>query len=185
MIEKDRVNQVIWAREILKNPNDALIFDTETTGLQDPEIIEIALINLHGRCYLNTQVQPRSEIEPGAIAVHGITREKLKIAPKWEDVAPIFYELITHRKLMSYNLDFDLKALETSNQRANFQAPEIKRRACLMKKYARWFGEYSEYWGNYKWQPLSGGDHSALGDCLAALACLKEMANDSPEIREY
>lgn len=181
--QKDRVEMVNWARSVLSHPGDVLIFDTETTGLHEPEIVEIALIDLSGRCLLNSRIQPRSKIEPGAIAVHKITLEKLETAPRWEDVAPIFYDLIASKKLMSYNIDFDLIALKTSNQCAKFEAPKIKRWACLMTKYAQWFGEYSEYWGNYKWQPLSGGDHSALGDCLTALACLKEMANDSPEIR--
>lgn len=54
-----------------------------------------------------------------------------------------------------------------------------------MLKYAQWYGEYSEYWGDYKWQPLPGGDHTALGDSLAALECLKEMARDNPEPRPY
>lgn len=50
-----------------------------------------------------------------------------------------------------------------------------------MEWYAQWIGDWSDYWGNYRWQPLFGG-HRALDDCLAALDYLKAMAANSPEI---
>jgi hypothetical protein len=36
---------VKWAREQLLAPNEWLILDTETTGLSDAEIVEIAIID--------------------------------------------------------------------------------------------------------------------------------------------
>lgn len=49
---------------------------------------------------------------------------------------------------------------------------------CAMKLYATWWGDWSEYHGNYKWQRLPGGDHSALGDCRATLALLRRIAEE-------
>lgn len=49
---------------------------------------------------------------------------------------------------------------------------------CLMERYSEWDGEWSDYYGNYRWQPL-GGSHRALGDSLAALSCLNRMADSS------
>jgi DNA polymerase-3 subunit epsilon len=43
-IERDRVEAVLWAREQLSH-NDWVILDTETTGLSDAEIVEIAIID--------------------------------------------------------------------------------------------------------------------------------------------
>jgi DNA polymerase-3 subunit epsilon len=57
-----------------------------------------------------------------------------------------------------------------------YQLPDLAQKwECIMEWYAQYFGEYSKYWGNYKWQPLCG-DHRALGDALAALERLKAMA---------
>lgn len=45
----------------------------------------------------------------------------------------------------------------------------------IMIPYSDWCGDWSDYWGNYQWQPLYGGDHRALSDCRAALRQLAEM----------
>jgi hypothetical protein len=46
---------------------------------------------------------------------------------------------------------------------------------CAMRRYAAYVGEPSKR-GGYRSQKLSGGDHSALGDALATLRLIKEMA---------
>ncbi|MFG2970826.1 exonuclease domain-containing protein [Streptomyces sp. NPDC048288] len=45
-----------------------------------------------------------------------------------------------------------------------------------MIPYSDWYGDWSEYWGNYSWQPLYGGDHRAISDCRAVVERLREMA---------
>jgi DNA polymerase III subunit epsilon len=45
--------------------------------------------------------------------------------------------------------------------------------------YSQWVGERNEYHGDYKWQRLPGGDHSALGDCKATLEVIEAMAADN------
>ncbi|MFJ2193133.1 exonuclease domain-containing protein [Kitasatospora sp. NPDC087861] len=45
----------------------------------------------------------------------------------------------------------------------------------VMVPYSNWVGEWSEYHGNYRWQRLNGG-HRALGDCLAVVDRLEEVA---------
>jgi hypothetical protein len=47
---------------------------------------------------------------------------------------------------------------------------------CAMALYAQWVGEWSHYHRSYRWQPLPGGDHTALGDCLATLRLLQRIA---------
>jgi DNA polymerase III subunit epsilon len=46
-----------------------------------------------------------------------------------------------------------------------------------MEWYAQYYGEWSSYYEDYKWQPLNGG-HNAIVDCLACLDLIKEMAAD-------
>ncbi|RNG26250.1 hypothetical protein [Streptomyces botrytidirepellens] len=45
-----------------------------------------------------------------------------------------------------------------------------------MVPYSDWFGDWSDFWGNYAWQPLRGGDHRAVSDCRAVVERLREMA---------
>jgi hypothetical protein len=45
----------------------------------------------------------------------------------------------------------------------------------VMIPYSDWVGDWSDYHGNNRWQPLGGG-HRAAGDCRAVLDCLRAMA---------
>lgn len=47
---------------------------------------------------------------------------------------------------------------------------------CAMQWYSQWVGEWNDYHGNYKWQKLPGGNHTAYGDCLATLLVIEKMA---------
>ncbi|MFE6365904.1 hypothetical protein ACFVP3_38810 [Streptomyces sp. NPDC057806] len=47
----------------------------------------------------------------------------------------------------------------------------------VMIPYSDWVGDWSDYWGNNRWQPLNGG-HRALGDCRAVLDCLRVMGGN-------
>ncbi|NEP38423.1 MAG: 3'-5' exonuclease [Okeania sp. SIO2H7] len=188
-IEEDRVAGVEWAKKRLDS-QDFIIFDTETTGLDDPEIVEIAAIAPDGKVLLNTLVKPQSKIEEGAIAVHGITEEMVAIAPSWDKVFPDFQILGKGKMLLSYNLDFDFEAVTTSCTKVWEKIPEVSRdnprvklyysgKDCLMEWYSQWVGEWHYYYENYTWQPLCGG-HRALEDCRAALRLIRLMAADSP-----
>jgi DNA polymerase-3 subunit epsilon len=46
-------------------------------------------------------------------------------------------------------------------------------------------GDWNDYHDNYKWHKLRGGDHSALGDCLATLELIRQMASARKAKRWY
>lgn len=56
----------------------------------------------------------------------------------------------------------------------------------VMVPYSAWCGNWSEYHGDYRWQPLDGG-HRAAGDCRAVLECLRVMArpDEDEDAEEY
>src|SRR5450432_1255108 len=92
-----------------------IVLDTETTGLEAERghrIIEIGCIELvnrrpsgrHFHHYLN----PEREIDQGARAVHGITRERLLAAPKFAEIADELFGFITGCELIIHNAPFDL-----------------------------------------------------------------------------
>ena len=87
----------------------ALIFDTETTGISEPEIIEAAW--LHVRSPLDTEVletfeqrfRPTKLIELGALATHHIMDEDLAGMPGSASFA--LPGDVTH--LIGHNIDYD------------------------------------------------------------------------------
>ncbi len=175
-IEGDKAEASEWARGVLQR-DDVLILDTETTGF-DGEILELAMINFKGETVFNHRFNPLSEISAGAKAVHGISAEMLVNEPRFTEYAPDVLDLLANAGLvLIYNAAFDLGRLRHTCRLHGVDMPKINA-ACVMEWYAQWCGEWSEYHGSYRWQSLGGG-HDALGDCLAALACLKEMAESS------
>lgn len=173
-----------WLRD------NVLIMDTETTGLgDDAEIVEVTIIDTAGQVLLNTLVKPRGVIPASATAIHGITNEMVADAPSWPRVCTKFYRLISGRKVVIYNSDYDTRLLDQTNgdwwitDHLNIERPTFE---CAMLAYAEFYGQNSER-GGYKWQKLTaaaeqqgviieGTPHRAISDCLTTLGVIKAMA---------
>jgi exodeoxyribonuclease X len=101
----------------------AIIFDTETTGINAPEIIEAAWIDIHGNHQYHERFKPSKQIELGAMATHHIIPADLTdCRPSSEFKLP---EDITY--LVGHNIDFDWKAAGS---------PDVKRICTLA--LSRW-----------------------------------------------
>jgi len=92
-----------------------IVLDTETTGLdprQGHRIIELAAIELDGRKVslrrFHRYLNPEREIEAGAVAVHGLTYERLQNEAKFADIAASFLEFIKDAELIIHNAPFDI-----------------------------------------------------------------------------
>lgn len=92
-----------------------IVLDTETTGLDfrtGDRVVEIGCVELRGRqltgqrfhAYLN----PEREIDPGAIAIHGLSNEFLADKPKFAAVAADFIEFVRGAELVIHNAAFDV-----------------------------------------------------------------------------
>jgi DNA polymerase-3 subunit epsilon len=173
--KKDRDDAILWARRVLSSPDDYYILDTETTGLNEPEIIELAIMDLEERAIVNQRFNPKTQINPGAIAVHGLTPEKMARYPRLGVIAYWLEKILYERRLLIYNFEFDHKALLTSWKHFDRELTHIKG-FCVMEWYSQFIGEWNQYRGSYRWQKLPGGDHSAMGDCIATLQVIQEMA---------
>ena len=96
-----------------------IVLDTETTGLEPAaghRIIEIGCVELlnrrhSGRCF-HRYLNPERDIEGGAVAVHGITRERLTSAPKFAEIAAELLAFIDGAELIIHNAAFDVAFLE-------------------------------------------------------------------------
>jgi len=96
-----------------------VVLDTETTGLDVGDghrVIEIGCVELvhrrltgrHFHCYLN----PRRDIDAGAIEVHGITNAFLADKPEFAQVADALLEFLDGAELVIHNAAFDLGFLD-------------------------------------------------------------------------
>jgi len=92
-----------------------IVLDTETTGLEPEQghrIIEIGCVELvnrrlSGRTY-HQYINPKREIDAGAIEVHGITNEFLSDKPEFAQVADEFMDFIRGAELIIHNAPFDI-----------------------------------------------------------------------------
>lgn len=180
MSELDRRKASRWARELL-SAREFVVLDSETTGLRDPVgFVEVAVADPDGKPLLNTTVKPWLPIEPGAAKVHGYRAEDLVSSPTFKDLYPDILDAISGRRVVVYNAAYDRRVMDTEvgklGARGKLVGAYLPAWECAMGWYSQWVGEYSRKHKSYKYQKLPGGDHSALGDCRAALAVLRRMA---------
>lgn len=110
----------------------AIIFDTETTGINEPEIIEAAWIELNSlentmepRCVTSQRYQPSKRIELGSMAVHHIMDEDLiGCPPSSSFILPGGTEY-----MIGHNIDFDWVAIGR---------PDVKRICTLALSRSLW-----------------------------------------------
>lgn len=175
-----------------------LILDTETTGLANAEIVQIAIINDQGAVLLDTLVKPVKPIPADATRVHGITNDHVASAPGWAEVAPLVEKLLDDQHLIIYNAAFDTAAMRSASVHAGtewcFNPASV---SCAMEAFAEHHGDWNEYHQSYKWKPLSfaarsagvevEAAHSALGDCKMTLSVCRYLANawkDNPDYED-
>lgn len=171
---QDRNLSIEWARSVLADKSNFGILDTETTGLCDAQIVQIGIIDLDGNVLIDRLCKPTIPIEAGAIAVHGITEEIVSDAASFVEIRSAVVDAIAGKTVLMYNADFDLAVLE--NTCAAWQCEPISIDSdCLMLWYAEYCGDWDRKRRSYRWQKLNG-NHNAIGDCIAALQVVEEMA---------
>jgi DNA polymerase III subunit epsilon len=101
-----------------------IILDTETTGLEHAQghrIIEIGCVEIVNRRATGRTFQrylnPEREIDLGAAAVHGLTREFLAGQPRFADVVDELLGYLSGAELVIHNAPFDLGFLDAEMRR--------------------------------------------------------------------
>lgn len=175
-----------------------LILDTETTGLNIFDaILELAIINQDGDTLFNSLLKPEfcngmptqyTDAWPDATAVNGITPEMVANAPRLSELRDQVLETIGDQPVVIYNADFDTAFL----QRAGIT---LTNPVCLMKGFAKYYGEWSSYYKDYKWQSLDiacaimeidrATRHRALADTQDALKLLRAIAEREPVVEKF
>ena len=162
-------------------PARGSILDTETTGLDSgDEIIQIAILNPEGEVLLDELVKPYVEITAEAESVNGISPAMVADKPGFAAIAGQVFEILGARRSSPITPTltagcFTRPAPGTTSARDVFALDWSD----AMIAYSRYYGEWSDYWHDFKWQSLWGGDHTAKGDCLATLKRIQDMATSN------
>lgn len=101
--------------------------DLETTGIKvaTDRIVEICILRLNpdGTTKIRTlRINPEIPIPPEVTAIHGITNEDVKDAPKFREVAHELDQFLDHCDIAGYNSNhFDIPLLVEEFLRANLE----------------------------------------------------------------
>lgn len=106
-----------------------VVLDTETTGLSAEEghrIIEIGCVELvdrrpSGRT-LHLYLNPERDIDEGALAVHGLSLERLRDEPLFAQVSQRLIDFVAGAEVLIHNAPFDLSFLDAELGRLGMRA---------------------------------------------------------------
>jgi DNA polymerase-3 subunit epsilon len=158
--------------------------DTETTGLGEAYLVEVAAVKFKAGAILgefSTLINPGRHIPSYVTAIHGITDEMVKNAPYAREALPDFFDFLEDAILIAHNASFDIKVLAAELFRSDLAIPgrealdtcRIARRAMLSSPNYRLI-TLAQYLGLSRLP-----DHRALADAQAVVAvfeyCLQTL----------
>ena len=181
---------------IKKIPLDnILVLDTETTGVDSKaEVLQFSAIWANGTEAMNTYIKPVHTTEwPRAMAVNHISPADVAACPPMSEVKEKIEALLRQSKaIVGYNLPFDLDMLYQNG--VELPSEEDVEYIDLMIPFAEIYGEWSDYFDDYKWQKLitcanyygyqGDGWHDSLADTRATLHCFKAMLKNGDLLKK-
>jgi DNA polymerase III subunit epsilon len=177
-LKGNRADSVEWANRLLES-GGFCVLDSETTGLQPPvAFAEVAVVDADAKALFKGTIRPGCRIEAGATRIHGHTARSLAGSPPFLEVYPDLLEALWGGTVIVYNASYDRRVWDAAVRSLGARgalAGELPPWKCAMRRYAAYVGEPSKR-GGYRSQKLPGGDHSALGDALATLRLVQQMA---------
>lgn len=165
-------------RQLLLNP-DAVILDTETTGIRQAEIIELSIIDMQGRVLFDRLIRPRRmEMNRYAQKVHGISLEELRDQPTLPEVLEELSPILDRSLVLAWNAPFDRLMVQRSRRIWGLEPGDFRIR-CAMQLYAGLYGRRTlglqraiEHRGLQQLHNMHAS-HRALGDVNLVLELLR------------
>jgi len=184
MIDKSINNKK--GKSIIDFPNDYIVMDFETTGLDRTfdEIIEIGAIKvINGEVsdVFSTLINPDEEIDEFITDLTGITNDMVADAPKIQKVMPNLLKFLSDYTIVGHNIGFDINFLcanttqDINNNFINTLRLCNKLYKDLQHHRLRDMVQYL----NIK----TKGSHRAIADCEATLVLFNECKKEA--IRQY
>lgn len=180
------------------------VLDTETTDLQG-EVVSFSLIDEKNNILINELCKPTlQKISKKAESIHNISNEMIKNSRNIISIYEDFLKIINseenkNKPIFIYNEEFDISTIYRSLNVAKYKYKDNDskgnndfdnfelRSHCVMKDFAKFYGEYNEYRGGYKWQKLEFAAnyfgvetanlelHNSAVDCYLTLEVIKNM----------
>ena len=190
----DRAKAVQIARKWMQD--NPLFLDNETTGLDgQAEICELSILDTTGSILMDTLIRPLQPIPQEATDIHGITNKIVAEAPIFAEVLPELQKILYGRKVIIYNLTYDLRLIEQSAKAYGLN-PDLNYETCYcaMRLYAQFYGKWSEKHNSYHWQQLRNAAlqcgiklprnlHRARIDAKLTRQIVKHIAEDEKDHR--
>lgn len=168
-----RKNEAIeWAQDVLAHADEYVIFDTETTGLKESDVIvHFAVMDLDGKMLIDTKVKPMSKrrMSQDAQYIHGMTMKDLQDAPRFEEVVEVFRPIAVGKKILVFN-SFHAEMFEQTYYNEGVSGEPIALNCWDVKSY------FEKFLDRYDRLALPGRKNTGEGDCRAVLAVIKKMA---------
>ena len=183
-------------KSIVDFPEDYIVFDIETTGLDSffNEIIEIGAIKYHWNKPIDkfhSLIKPDDEIDEFITELTGITNEMVNNSPRINKVLPLFVEFVGDGILVGHNVNFDINFVYDEMMKYNIgylsndyiDTLRISRKLLPNLKHHR-LDDLTEY---YKIN--ANGHHRAMRDVEITnelfIKLKKEMSNSFSNIDEF
>ena len=101
-----------------------IVLDTETTGFNaetDDRLVEIGALEVFnyvptGKVF-HKYINPQRDVSAGAVAVHGLTYERLQNEPLFAEIYDEFMDFIGDAPLVIHNAEFDMRFLRAEAKR--------------------------------------------------------------------
>ncbi len=181
---RSRLDALAWSQTLLSLP-DAVIIDTETTGLiegvegnPNAEIIELAIISVNGDVLYNSRFKPIYLVPEHVIEIHGITNQALRKSPSFAKEFQKILDVLDGKIIVAYNSRFDSKIIANTCRLHSLQPPENVAWECAM-----W--AYKGYQGCPQFLKLPNAKHSALADCEVTLELIHKMSKNEEISHPY
>ena len=111
------------------------VVDVETSGFQPDSgrVLSVAALVLDaaGRPQQRFSSLVDAGVDPGPVHVHGLTRERLAGAPRFDQIAPELLGMLDGRILVAHNAAFDHRFLAAEGERAGLKLP-VEQRLCTL-----------------------------------------------------
>ena len=131
-----------------------VFFDVETTGLdaEEDEILQLSIIDENDTVLFHDYFCPVHKKDwEEAEQIHHISLEMVKGKASFEERKDEIQDIFSQAsELIAYNSNFDISFLKT----AGIHFPDVLI-SDPMYDFAIVYGEYSEWYGTYKWQKLT------------------------------
>lgn len=187
--EADPVKRPGKKKSVIAFPDDYIVIDIETTGLDVRfcEIIEISAIRYRAGSeteVFSTLVKPSEPIDDFITSLTGITNEMLESAPDISSAISDFYNFVGSETLVGYNVNFDINFLY-DNLMSCASVPLANNFIDVMRIAKRLLPDLKNHKlatvSNYF--KTSASTHRSLDDCRACYECFYHLKDEA--IRQF